>query len=41
MKPTPQLALALIASAALLAACGKKNEAPAVAEPSAESAVCG
>lgn len=43
MKPTPQLALALIASAALMAACGKKDEAPAVAvaEPSAAPAVCG
>lgn len=39
MKTTPQLALALIASVALLAACGKKDEAPAAAM--AESAVCG
>ena len=45
MTKTPQLALALIATAALLAACGKTEEAPAApaAAPVAEAAAqaCG
>lgn len=39
MTKTPQLALALIASAALLAACGKTEEAPVATAPAAEATV--
>lgn len=37
MTPTPQFALALIASATLLAACGKKEDAPVAAAPATEA----